>query len=228
MELKIVDADGNILQQGDKGEICVKGDNVMLGYWNNPTATADTIKNGWLHTGDMGYVDNEGFLYVLGRFKSLLIGNDGEKYSPEGIEDAIVIHSPHIQQVMLHNNQNPYTVGMLVPDMDAINRELKQRNIEKGSVEGIKESLKMIQNDINQFKKGGKYEGMFPERWLPATIAVLPEPFSADNKMLNALLKMVRGKINEHYSKELEFLYTPQSKNIENGMNLENLKKWNS
>jgi len=228
MELKIVDADDNILQQGDKGEICVKGDNVMLGYWNNPTATAETIKNGWLHTGDMGYVDNDGFLYVLGRFKSLLIGNDGEKYSPEGIEDAIVIHSPHIQQVMLHNNQNPYTVGMIVPDMDAINRELKQRNIEKGTDEGIKESLKMIQNDINQFKKGGKHEGTFPERWLPATIAVLPEPFSADNKMLNALLKMVRGKINEHYSKELEFLYTPQSKNIENDMNLANLKKWNS
>jgi len=228
MELKIVDADDNILQQGDKGEICVKGDNVMLGYWNNPTATAETIKNGWLHTGDMGYVDKDGFLYVLGRFKSLLIGNDGEKYSPEGIEDAIVIHSPHIQQVMLHNNQNPYTVGMIVPDMDAINRELKQRNIEKGTIEGIKESLKMIQNDINQFKKGGKHEGTFPERWLPATIAVLPEPFSADNKMLNALLKMVRGKINEHYSKELEFLYTPQSKNIENDMNLANLKKWNS
>ncbi len=228
MELKIVDADDNILQQGDKGEICVKGDNVMLGYWNNPTATAETIKNGWLHTGDMGYVDNDGFLYVLGRFKSLLIGNDGEKYSPEGIEDAIVIHSPHIQQVMLHNNQNPYTVGMIVPDMEAINRELKQRNIEKGTIEGIKESLKMIQNDINQFKKGGKHEGTFPERWLPATIAVLPEPFSADNKMLNALLKMVRGKINEHYSKELEFLYTPQSKNIENDMNLANLKKWNS
>jgi len=228
MELKIVDADDNILQQGDKGEICVKGDNVMLGYWNNPTATAETIKNGWLHTGDMGYVDKDGFLYVLGRFKSLLIGNDGEKYSPEGIEDAIVIHSPHIQQVMLHNNQNPYTVGMIVPDMEAINRELKQRNIEKGTIEGIKESLKMIQNDINQFKKGGKHEGTFPERWLPATIAVLPEPFSADNKMLNALLKMVRGKINEHYSKELEFLYTPQSKNIENDMNLANLKKWNS
>jgi long-chain acyl-CoA synthetase len=228
MELKIVDVEGNSLQQGDKGEICIKGDNVMLGYWNNPTATAETIKNGWLHTGDMGYVDKDGFLYVLGRFKSLLIGNDGEKYSPEGIEDAILIHSPHIQQVMLHNNQNPYTVGMIVPDMDAINRELKQRNIEKGTDEGNKESLKLLQNDINQFKKGGKHEGMFPERWLPATIAVLPATFSADNKMLNAMLKMVRGKINEYYSKELEFLYTPQAKNIENEMNLEAIKKWNS
>ena len=228
MELKIVDADGNILQQGDKGEICIKGDNVMLGYWNNPTATAETIKNGWLHTGDMGYVDKDGFLYVLGRFKSLLIGNDGEKYSPEGIEDAILVNSPHIQQVMLHNNQNSYTVGMIVPDMDAINRELKQRYIEKGTNEGNKESLKLIQNDINQFKKGGKHEGLFPERWLPATIAVLPAAFTADNKMLNAMLKMVRGKINEHYSKELDFLYTPQSKNIENDMNLEAIKKWNS
>lgn len=198
----------------------------MLGYWNNPTATAETIKNGWLHTGDMGYVDNDGFLYVLGRFKSLLIGNDGEKYSPEGIEDAILIHSPHIQQVMLHNNQNPYTVGMIVPDMEVINRELKNRGIEKNSEGAIKESLQMIQNDINQFKKGGKYEGMYPERWLPATIAVLPETFNAENKMLNALLKMVRGKITEHYSRELEFLYTPAAKNIENEMNVKAIKKW--
>lgn len=227
MELKIVDADGHSLKQGDKGEICIKGDNVMLGYWNNPTATAETIKNGWLHTGDMGYVDKDGFLYVLGRFKSLLIGNDGEKYSPEGIEDAILIHSPHIQQVMLHNNQNPYTVGMIVPDMEVVNRELKQHGIEKGSDAAVIETLKLIQNDINQFKKGGKHEGMFPERWLPTAIAVLPEPFTADNKMLNAMLKMVRGKINEHYSKELDFLYTPQAKNIENNMNIEAVKKWN-
>ncbi|HSO86230.1 MAG TPA: AMP-binding protein [Draconibacterium sp.] len=228
MDMKIVDGDGNILPQGEKGEICIYGDNVMLGYWNNPVATAETLKNGWLHTGDMGYIDKDGFLYVLGRFKSLLIGNDGEKYSPEGIEDAILIHSPHIQQVMLHNNQNPYTVGMIVPDMEVINRELKNRGIEKGTDDGNKEALKMIQNDINQFKKGGKHEGMFPERWLPATTAVLPAAFTADNKMLNAMLKMVRGKINEHYSKELDFLYTPQAKNIENEMNLEAIKKWNA
>ncbi len=228
MELKIVDSDGNELKQGEKGEICIKGDNVMPGYWKNPTATEETIKGDWLHTGDMGYVDNEGFLYVLGRFKSLLIGNDGEKYSPEGIEDAILIQSPFIQQVMLHNNQNPYTVGMVVPDMEAINRELKKRGLEKGSDAANVEILQLIQNEINQFKKGGKNEGMFPERWIPAAIAILPETFNADNKMLNALLKMVRGKITEHYSKELDFLYTPQAKNIVNDLNLEALRKWNS
>lgn len=226
MELKILDADGNELKQGDKGEICIKGDNVMLGYWNNPTATAETIKNGWLHTGDMGFMDKDGFLVVLGRFKSLLIGNDGEKYSPEGIEESMIELCPTIQQVMLHNNQNPYTVGMIVPDIEAINRELKAKGIEKGSETAISEALKMIQNDINQFKKGGKHEGMFPERWLPATVAVLPEAFSPENKMLNAQMKMVRGKINEHYAKELEYLYTPQAKSIENEMNIAALKKW--
>jgi len=226
MELKIVDSEGVELPVGEKGEICVKGDNVMLGYWNNPVATAETLKNGWLHTGDMGYIDKDGFLYVLGRFKSLLIGNDGEKYSPEGIEDGILINSPHIQQVMLHNNQNPYTVGMVVPDMDAIKRELKQKGIEKGSDAGISEALKIIQNDINQLKKGGKHEGLFPERWLPAAIAILPEAFTAENKQLNATLKMVRGKITEQYEKELEFLYTSQAKNIENPVNIEAIKKW--
>lgn len=125
MELKILDDDGNELPTGEKGEIVVKGDNVMLGYWNNPVATAETIKEGWLHTGDMGYMDKDGFLFVLGRFKSLLIGNDGEKYSPEGIEEAIVDQSQFIQQMMLYNNQSPYTTAMIVPEINAINHELK-------------------------------------------------------------------------------------------------------
>ncbi|WP_206081867.1 AMP-dependent synthetase/ligase [Maribellus sediminis] len=227
LELKILDEDGKELPIGEKGEIVVKGDNVMLGYWNNPTATAETLKDGWLHTGDMGYMGKDGFLYVLGRFKSLLIGNDGEKYSPEGIEEAVVDQSPYIQQVMLYNNQNPYTVGMIVPDIDAINRELKNRGIEKGSAEGNKETIAIIQQELQEYKKGGKYAGMFPERWLPATVAILPYAFSTDNKMLNATMKMVRGKVTEGFAAELEFLYTPAAKNIENEMNLKAVEAWN-
>ncbi len=228
MELKIMDDDGNELPNGQKGEIVIKGDNVMLGYWNNPTATAETIKDGWLYTGDMGYMGDNGFLYVLGRFKSLLIGNDGEKFSPEGIEEALVDQSPFVQQVMLYNNQDPYTVGMIVPNIEAINQELKKRGIEKGTPEGNKESLAILQNEINEYKKGGKFEGSFPERWLPATVAVLPYAFSPENKMLNAMMKMVRNKVTEGFAKELEFLYTPAAKNIENEMNLEAIQKWNA
>ena len=226
LEIKILDDNGNELQTGEKGEIVIKGDNVMKGYWNNPAATVESLKDGWLHTGDMGYMGKDNFLYVLGRFKSLLIGNDGEKYSPEGIEEALVDQSPYIQQVMLYNNQNAYTVGMVVPDMEAINRELKHHNIEKGSNEAVTAAIEIIQKEINEYKKGGKYEGEFPERWLPATVAILPEALSTDNKMLNATMKMVRDKVTAHYAKELEFLYTSGAKNIVNEMNIEAIKNW--
>ena len=226
LELKILDDQGIELPLGEKGEIVIRGDNVMLGYWNNPATTAETIKDGWLHTGDMGFLDKDGFLYVLGRFKSLLIGNDGEKYSPEGIEEAIIDQSPFIFQAMLYNNQNPYTVGMLVPEMEALKRELKVRGLEPGTDEGNTEILNILQNEVSEYKKGGKYEGIFPERWLPSSIVITPEAFTQENGLINTTMKMVRGKITEYFKDELEFLYTPEAKNIVNQRNLNALKKW--
>lgn len=226
MELKICDTDGKELPQGEKGEIVVKGDNVMLGYWNNPKATAETIKDGWLYTGDMGYMDKDGFLYVLGRFKSLLIGSDGEKFSPEGIEEALVDQSPYIEQCMLYNNQNAWTSGMIVPNMPAIKRELDKRGIKAGTEQAVTETLKIIQGEVDAYKAGGKFANSFPERWLPTSIAILPEAFTEQNQLLNSTLKMVRGKITERFKEELEFLYTPEAKNIHNKMNVEAVRKW--
>ena len=226
LECKIVDSDGIELPIGQKGEIIVKGGNVMKGYWNNPKSTSETIVDGWLHTGDMGFISKDNFLYVMGRFKSLLIGNDGEKYSPEGIEEAIVDQSPIIEQAMLYNNQNPYTVGVFVPNVPEISRQLEKIGITLKSELGYEKALEMIKQEIDQYKKGGKYENIFPERWLPACIVVLPEAFTEQNHMLNSTMKMVRGKIVERYSREINFLYTPESKNIFNSVNIAALKKW--
>ena len=79
----------------------------MMGYWKNEKATNETVKDGWLYTGDLGYMDKDGFLYVLGRF-GLLISSDGEKYSPEGIEEALVQQTATVEQVVLYNNQTLY------------------------------------------------------------------------------------------------------------------------
>ncbi|MBL7970815.1 MAG: AMP-binding protein [Prolixibacteraceae bacterium] len=226
LEVKICDNDGNKLPLGEKGEIVVKGDNVMKGYWNNPKASAETVRDGWLYTGDMGYLDKDGFLYVLGRFKSLLIGSDGEKFSPEGIEEALVDQSPFIDQCMLYNNQNAYTSGMIVPNMPAINRELEKRGMKPGTDQALAEALKIIQHEVDAYKAGGKFANSFPERWLPTTIAVLPEAFTEQNHLLNSTMKMVRGKITEYFKNELEFLYTPEAKNIVNQRNVDALKKW--
>ena len=226
MELKIVDDKGKELPLGEKGEITIKGDNVMVGYWKNPKATEETIKNGWLHTGDMGFMDADGFLHVLGRFKSLLISNDGEKFSPEGIEEAMVDQSPFLDQVMLYNNQNPYTVGMVVPNMNAIKHELEKKGIKSGT-SGFEEAvLKLVQQEVDAYKKGGKFDGMFPERWLPTAVALLPEAFTETNGLINSTMKMVRGKITKYFAKELEFLYKPEAKNIINPVNMEAVKKW--
>lgn len=129
LELKIVDDEDKELPTGMKGEIIVKGENVMKGYWKNPEATRETIRDGWLYTGDMGYMDEDGFLYVLGRYKSLLIGHDGEKYSPESIEETLTEQSPFIDQVMLHNNQDPYTVGLLFPNREALLHVLREEGL---------------------------------------------------------------------------------------------------
>lgn len=227
LDIRICDEDGKDLPAGEKGEIVIKGDNVMVGYWKNPKATAETLKDGWLHTGDMGYMGPDGFLYVLGRFKSLLIGNDGEKFSPEGIEEALVDQSEFIDQAMLYNNQNPYTSGMLVPNIGAINRKLQKLGIDSGTEEGNEKSLEILKQEVDAYRKGGKYEGMFPERWLPTTIVVLPEAFTEQNHLMNSTMKMVRGKITEYFAKELEFLYTAEARNIINPMNTEAIAKWN-
>lgn len=220
LQVKICDENGKELPTGQKGEIVVKGENVMAGYWKNEKATKETVKDEWLFTGDMGYLDDEGFLYVLGRFKSLLIGNDGEKYSPEGIEETITEYSPFIDQIMLYNNQNPYTVALVVPNFELVKRWLKENGLDRHSVDGQEAVLKMLESEINQFKEGGKYEGMFPSRWLPSAIAVLGEPFTEQNKLMNSTLKIVRTKIIEYYQNRIEFLYTAEAKYICNHQNL--------
>lgn len=226
LDLKICDDNGNELPIGEKGEIVCRGENIMVGYWKNEKATNETLKDGWLYTGDLGYMDNDGFLYVLGRFKSLLIANDGEKYSPESIEEALVGQTKFIDQVMLYNDQSLYTIGLVVPKKEALKKHVKEHHHDIETEEGKRIALKAIQEDISAFKKGGKYEGQFPERWLPAAIAVLNEPFTEDNKMINSTLKMVRGKITEHYQDWINYLFSPEAKEIDNPKNMESLEKF--
>ncbi len=221
LELKICDEDGKSLPVGKKGEIVVKGENIMVGYWKNKEATKQALRDGWLYTGDLGYMDTDGFLYVLGRFKSLLIANDGEKYSPEGIEEVFVEYSRYIDQCMLYNNQNPYTIALIVPNKGPILYWLNEQGLSIETEEGQCAALTKIQSELDKFKQNGELGGKFPQRWFPAAIGILDEPFTEQNRFLNSTLKMVRNKIAKHYAEKIDFLYTPQGKNI---CNKENMK----
>ena len=224
LELKICDEQGNALPQGEKGEIAVKGENVMAGYWRNEEATRNTLKNGWLHTGDLGYMDGDGFLYVLGRFKSLLIADDGEKFSPEGMEETYSSQSRFIEQCMLYNNQDPYTVVLVVPGKEAVLQYLSEKGVDPGSAHGLETALKKIELEFQEYRAGNKYGAMFPQRWLPSAIGILEEAFTEENHMLNFQLKAVRGRVVDRYSQRITYLYTPAGKNISNEQNIAALR----
>ena len=223
MEIKILDADGVEQPFGSKGEICIKGENVMAGYWKNPKSTADTIVDGWLHTGDMGYMRDAEMLYVVGRFKSLLIAADGEKYSPEGIEENLVESSKYIDGAILHNSQDPYTIALITPNKEALKAYAKELGLDPETKEAKEKMLEKLQEEVNMYRKGGRMVGAFPERWLPAAVCVLPEPWTEQNHFLNSSMKVVRGRVEEAYKANMEFAYTPEGKNIINEMNMASL-----
>jgi long-chain acyl-CoA synthetase len=225
MDLKICDDEGKELPVGQNGEIVIRGGNVMHGYWKNETATKEAIRDGWLYTGDMGYMNEDGFLYVLGRFKSLLIADDGEKFSPEGIEEAISEQSKYIDQCMLYNNQRPYTVALIVPNQHALKLYLEERNLTADSYEGRRAVLLLLENELNEYRTHGKYGNMFPQRWLPVALGILEESFTEENGLMNSTMKIVRGKIMDKYMDFIEYLYTHDAKAVTNERNLEEVEK---
>ena len=225
MDIKICDEDGKEIPNGETGEIVIRGENVMAGYWKNPEATAKTIVDGWLHTGDRGYICKEDpeYLYVTGRFKSLLIASDGEKYSPEGYEDSLADGSKFIETSMLYNNQSPYTVVLVIPNKTLLAEEVKKAGLDPGSLEGKKAQLAIIKEEVDAYRPGGRRAGMFPERWLPASVIVGDTPFTEQNGMLNTTMKMVRGKVEKFYADRIEYAMTVEGKDIMNQKNIDSL-----
>lgn len=221
LDLKICDEEGKEVPHGQKGEIVIKGENVMAGYWKNPESTAKTIVDGWLHTGDLGYVTDKhpGYLWVVGRFKSLLISADGEKYSPEGFEDSLADGSKYIEQVILHNNQDPYTMALIVPNKDSLKEYAKSKGLDASTLEGKQAMLQKIQDEVNEYRNG-KHANIFPEMCLPKAIAVLPEAFTEQNHLMNSSMKIVRGKVEERYADRIEYAYTTEGKELLNEKNI--------
>ncbi len=211
IKLKIMNGDGVEVSRGVKGEIVIQGDNVMKGYLKNDKATVDAIRDNWLYTGDLGYVDEDDFLQVTGRAKALLISQDGEKYSPEEIEETVVSTQDLISQIMLYCDHSNYTSCLLTIDTSAA-RALK--------LSGEKELLEAIWNNLNAWKNNSEGSLKFPSLWTPSTFQLITESFSEQNKMINSTMKMVRYKITETYRDRIDYMYSEQGKVHVNELNL--------
>lgn len=202
----IADENGRELEHGRQGEIVIKGNNVMKGYFKNPDASAKVLRNGRLHTGDLGYIDEDGFLVVVGRQKALLIAPNGEKYSPEGIEEAITNSSRYFGQAMIYNDMKPYTVALVT--MDEASRHRLRSDYHQVDEEHI---LQQLTKDFHAYVDHPNYHGHFPNLWLPKLFVILPEPFTEQNHMLNSTMKMVRHKVMENYQQLIDAMYEPEA-----------------
>ena len=207
------------------GEIIYRGETLMSGYWQNAEATREVMTDdGWFHTGDLGHLDADGFLFIDGRVKSLLISSSGEKYSPEGIESSILETSPYIQQVMLYNQQSPCTVALVVPALEAIRTTLRKQSLTLDTEAGQDAAIRLIGDSLNAYRRGGSHAGLFPDLWLPMTFAILDRPFSAEDGLLTATQKLVRHKIAKAYAARIQSLFTPQGMNPRNDANRQALQ----
>ena len=202
IDCRICDDAGKELPRGEKGEIVIQGDNVMLGYYKNPEATAETLKDGWLHTGDLGYFDEDGFLVVVGREKALLISEDGEKYSPEEIEEALVTSSDLILQAMIYNDHKKYTTALLT-----LNKPMIKNRLARGEWGTARELAQELKKEMLLFTKQPEFLDKFPTKWIPSNFQIVEEEFSEENQMINSTLKMVRHRITETYKDKLELMY---------------------
>ncbi|MCK9343021.1 MAG: long-chain fatty acid--CoA ligase, partial [Massilibacteroides sp.] len=125
----------------------------------------------------------------------------------------------------LYNNQSPYTTAMVVPNLAFLKSYVEEKGLNWGERAVVEEAIKEIDREISQFKKGGALEERFPERWLPTTFILLPEPFTEQNGLVNSTMKVMRNKVEAHYAEELKFLYTPEGKNILNDKNRQALEE---
>ena len=171
----------NQVKIAEDGEILVKGENVMLGYWNNDDATKKVLKDGWLHTGDIGKFENK-YLKITDRKKDILITPGGDNISPLKIENMLT-SSEIIDQAIVYGDNKPYLVALLVVNKEFIN---KKENLEK-EIENINKNLTKIEKIKKYF--------------------ITNENFTIENGMMTPTLKLKRFKIINSYKKEFENLY---------------------
>ena len=186
----------------DDGEILVSGDNLMNGYWNNPETTLATIKKGWVHTGDIGELDDEGYLKITDRKKDIIVNAGGDNISPSRIEEKLNIE-PEIAQSMIYGDYKNYLVAIIVPDNDFSQQwaeqnttdfSLKELSNNNDFYKTIKKVVDRVNNKLSVVEQVRKF-------------IIIDHEFTIENEMMTPTLKVRRFVVKEKYGKQLEELY---------------------
>ena len=174
----------------EDGEILARGDLVMKGYWNNEKATLETIKAGWVHTGDIGLIDEDGHLQITDRKKDIIVNSGGDNISPQKIEGILTLE-PEIFQAMIYGDQHPHLVAVIVPDQDWLATLSHDR---RSAEKALAPVLNKVNKSLSNIEKVRHH-------------IIADEPFTVKNALLTPTMKIRRHKIIDIYGKALDFLY---------------------
>ncbi|MBU6207190.1 MAG: AMP-binding protein, partial [Alphaproteobacteria bacterium] len=186
----------------DDGEILVRGELVMQGYWRRPEDTAAAIVDGWLHTGDVGHLDERGRLKITDRKKDLIVNDKGENISPQKVEGMLTL-APEIHQAMVVGDKHPYLVGLIVPDPEWAAHWACHEDI-KFDMDALI-ALPQFHSAVMAAVDGVNRELAVNER--VRRIALVADPFSVTNGMLTPSIKIRRHQIKAEYGDRLDGLY---------------------
>lgn len=196
--------DCNEVRISDTGEICVRGDNVTQGYYKDPVLTDESIdKEGWFHTGDLGTLDDDNFIFITGRLKNLMVTSGGKNISPQPLENALLT-SPWIEQVMVVGNGCNFVSALIVPSFETITEYYKKERKPLPSAEEIVQDSdirQIIEKEIEvRMKPFSRYEQV-------RKFTLLSGPFSIEKDELTPTLKVKRNVVESHYAGIIDAMY---------------------
>lgn len=186
----------------EDGEILAKGDQVMQGYWRNEDATNEAIIDGWLHTGDVGLLDEDGYIEITDRKKDIIVNSGGDTLSPQRVEGFLTLQ-PEISQAMVHGDKRPHLVGIVVPDADFA-RDWAKENGKTGDLADLIDDADFARAidaavaRVNADLAGGERV---------RRMMLISDAFTTDNEMMTPSLKVRRHKVMAVYGERLEGLY---------------------
>ena len=193
---------GTEVKIADDGEILVRGENIMNGYWNDPEATNNTIIDGWVHTGDIGEFDSENYLKITDRKKDIIVNAGGDNISPSRIEAKLDIE-PEIAQSMLYGDYKNYLVAVIVPDKEQAIKWAEKNN-KNGTISEIVKDEFFIKNIREVLARVNKNLSVIEQ---VKKFILIDHEFTIENNMMTPSMKVRRFKVKEMYADKLDNLY---------------------
>jgi long-chain acyl-CoA synthetase len=191
------------LKIADDGEILARGPNIFRGYYKNPKATSETIVDGWLHTGDIGRIDEDGFLYITGRKKDIIITAGGKNITPANLENGLK-QNQYISQAVVHGDRRPFLSALITLDPEEIVPWAQKQGIEDTEMASLAENEKvraLVQEAVDKVnEKVARVEEV-------KKFTILPHDLTQETGELTPTLKVKRNVVNEKYADELEAMY---------------------